>query len=481
MARPARAILVRVGARRFPALPREAMLPRVGGHDEPARRPARRPGLALGLLLVVAAASALLLLRSAPRDRPNIVLAIADDLDPDHLGFCGNDQARTPALDRLAARGVTFSVLYAQPVCRPALATLLSGRWPQQTGIVGNSTPARLEPTGALPALLREQGYRTFCGGKFWEGDIHEYGFTDPETNDQKFGRSSEDGAGGQAELFEFLADNAGRSPWFVWWAPSLPHIPHTPPEDLAAPFERVPVPVPAWHGGPPEAYAAAERKCLAMEAWLDAEFARLVAKLEELGELEHTVIVFLADNGWSTGLPSKNSPFEKGVRSPLVVAAPGPSAGRRIRALVDLVDVHATLLDYAGVPARTAQAGQSFRPAIEGADERTREFLCGAVYGPESTGSGERIPYALYTRDRRWKYVLYLKDENLPGHGLAPPLRFRRGKQALYDLARDAHELVDLSAASEQATRLARLRQRVSDWWRETGGVELDLDGVAR
>ena len=55
--------------------------------------------------------------------RPNIVLAIADDLDPTHLGFCGNTLARTPNLDRLAREGRTFSVLYTQPVCRAALAT----------------------------------------------------------------------------------------------------------------------------------------------------------------------------------------------------------------------------------------------------------------------------------------------------------------------------------------------------------------------
>lgn len=429
---------------------------------------------------MLASAAILLLLAGPPAgagDPPNIVLAIADDLDPDHPGFRGSPLARTPHLDRLAAEGAVFPVLLAQPVCRPALATLLAGRWPHQTGILHNLTKEPLAPAGALPARLRERGYAAFCGGKFWEGDPHAYGFTDPEQRDERFAR----GAGGsQDELFRFLEEHARAGPWFVWWAPSLPHVPHRPPVRFARAFEAAEIPVPEWYRGEREAYVAAERAALAMEAWLDAELGKLLAKLDELGEREETLIVFLADNGWSTALPAKGTPFEKGVRSPLVISAPGHARPRRIDALVDLVDVHATLLDLAGVPVDAGLPGRSLRPWLEGETGPARQLLCGAVYPRAGEGAPAELACALHARDGRWKYVLELADLGpdalTPGGALAENWQPRRGRELLFDLAEDPLELHDRSGVPEEAGRLAALRAGALRWWREAGGGELDL-----
>jgi uncharacterized sulfatase len=425
---------------------------------------------ALGVTLCLALARP-----GARGDPPNIVLAIADDLDPEHPGFCGNPLARTPNLDGLAAAGVTFSVLYAQPVCRPALATLLTGRWPHQVGIVHNLAEAPLAPVRVLPELLRARGYATFCGGKFWEGDHHLYGFTDPETRDERFARDRDVG---QDELFRFLERRAKEGPWFVWWAPNLPHVPHRPPVRFAQAFEAVEIPIPEGFRGPEAEYVEAERALLAMEAWMDAELGRFLRKLDELGEREDTVIVFLSDNGWSTAGHSKGTPFERGVRSPLVVSVPHGPGPRRVDALVDLVDVTATLLDYAGVPRPAEELGQSLRPWLEGGTGPSREHLFGAAYVRRGAGSPAELAYALYGRDARWKYVLYLRDpagETLtPGGKFAPILRVQAGQQALYDLAADPEERVDLAQGPEQAERVKELRQRTLAWWRTSGGGEL-------
>mgnify|MGYP001166121780 CR=1 FL=1 len=395
---------------------------------------------------------------------PNILLAIADDLDPDHLGFAGNPLARTPNLDRLASAALSFSVLYAQPVCRPALATLLSGRWPHQTGILRNKQTTGLDPAGALPARLRERGYTTYCAGKFWEGDHHAYGFSAPDDLDTSFARYAE----GQDELFEFLERNAATGPWFVWWAPSLPHVPHDPPARFRRPFEDAAIPIPKWLSEDEESYATSERALLAMDSWLDDEFARVVAKLEELGERDETLIVFLADNGWSSSLPSKNSPHEKGVRSPLLVAPPGSTHGRRVETRVDLVDVTATLLDYAGAPLNATSPGHSLRPWLEGRAGPVRERLFGVAYDRSLEGAPEDAAYALYARDERWKYILFLRT-------IGP---VKAGQQALYDLAGDPFELHDLAASkvgeSGVDQRLAAFRAAALDWWRTTGGKEL-------
>jgi arylsulfatase A-like enzyme len=412
---------------------------------------------------------------------PNIVLAIADDLDMGHLGFLGDPLARTPSLDELAAEGTSFSVLYAQPVCRPALATLLSGRWPHQTGITRNQLGKELDPAGVLPARLRAQGYATFCGGKFWEGDHRAYGFDAPEVQDEAFLRDDETGAT-RAELFAWLAERADDGPWFVWWAPSLPHTPHEAPERFVAAFADADVPVPAHYTGDREAYVAAERAMYAMDAWLDAEFALLLAELDELGERDDTLIVFLADNGWSTALPSKTTPFEKGVRSPLVFSVPASQrdrAPRTVDARVDLVDVTATLLDYAGASDASAP-GQSLRPWLAGGTGPSRALLCGASYRRLVKGGPEQQLYALYARDERWKYVLYLQslgqEASSPGSRLALPWRARAGKELLFDLAADPFELDDRSGDEAQAERKAALRAGVLEWWRTSGGGELDV-----
>lgn len=408
-----------------------------------------------------------------PAGPPNILLAIADDLDPEHVGFCGDARARTPHLDALAREGAYFPTLYVQPVCRPALATLLTGRWPHETGMTTNTVRQPLAPAGALPALLKERGYATYCGGKFWEGNLPAFGFDAPAENDERFAREGE----GKDHFFRFLEEHAGGGPWFAWWAPSLPHTPHRPPARFAKEFAQVAIEVPRGFKGDPQQYAAAERASLAMHAWLDAEFGQLIAKLKELGELEQTLILFLGDNGWSTASAAKGTPMEKGVRSPLVVALPGRAgAGRRLDALVDLVDVHATVLDYAGAALPPGSRGRSLRALLEGGAYEPRAQLCGAAYGRYEGG----LPYALFARDERWKYVLYLRDvsskELSPGARLSQPFRARAGTQRLFDLEQDPLEKHDLAASEEQAERLGSLRASALAWWRESGGAELDL-----
>ena len=443
-------------------------------------RTRRAPSPSRAKLLALVARAFFLLLAGAPPafaddppgDPPNILLVIADDLDPDHLGFCGNALAKTPNLDRLASQSVSFSVLRVQPVCRSTLATLLSGRWPHQTGIVNNLGESALAASGALPERLRERGYATYCGGKFWEGDHHAYGFTDPEVREERFAREKN----GQDELFRFL-ERHREEPWFVWWAPSLPHVPHRAPSRFVSAFQRAAVPVRDGVSDR-EGYVAAERALLAMEAWLDDELGKLVAKLDELGEYEDTLVVFLADNGWSTALSSKGTPFEKGIRSPLLVALPGERRARRVEALVDVVDVNATLLEYAGVAADGALHGRSLRRWLEGGSGPVREVLCGIAYCRDPDAGSGGLAYALHARDARWKYVLYLKElegnELGSGGKLAPPLRAHAGQEALFDLAADPFELRDLSAHEESGERMRSLRDSALEWLRASDGSEL-------
>jgi arylsulfatase A-like enzyme len=167
---------------------------------------------------------------------------------------------------------------------------------------------------------------------------------------------------------------------------------------------------------------------------------------------------------------------MEKGVRSPLVVKPPGSTAGRQLSALVDLVDVHATVLDYAGAELPSGGRGRSLRPLLEGKPYEPRKLLCGAVYGRYDS----RAPYALYVRDERWKYVYFLQDvsgrELSPGPRLAPEFRARAGQHRLYDLEQDPLEERNIAGGPKQVERVHDLRTAVFAWWKESGGAELAI-----
>jgi uncharacterized sulfatase len=437
--------------------------------------------------------------------RPNIVLLISDDDDYEHFGFTGNQRVRTPTLDRLAASGVVFTRAHVPaPLCRPCLASMLSGRLPHQHGIYGNYLDRRgigadrtkLDPAGSLPNRLKSAGYATYATAKYWEGDPRKMGFTHGtvEVTFKGFGGLVRHG---QDELFGFVDDHKGKNkkPMFIWWAPLVPHGPHNPPARLAKRFAKTPVPIPPYFKGNRRQYVAQMRKFYAMGTWFDEGVANLIRKLKDAGEYENTLFLFYVDNGWTIGTPAKSSPYEKGLRTPMFVAGPGVGGGKRVDGLTYALDLHATILDYAGVQPGKGIASQSLRPLIEGKTDRTHEALHGAVFahapfawpGDKSVPrSPQRDVYALYVRTDRWKYVLYTQDIGPANeryiwivHKLCPMPQRRRGQQNLFDLNADPYEMTDLAAKPEHRQRLAEFRKQALDWWRKTGGKPLQVDSA--
>ena len=415
--------------------------------------------------------------------RPNIVLVLSDDQDYEHLGFLGHPLGHMPTLDALARDGIVFPVAHVpMSRCRPSHATLLSGRWPHQTQVYDNETDHLLDRRDSLPNLLKAAGYATFQGGKMWEGSSRSMGFVGPEATEAKFQRFVREG---QDELFAFVDEYAKERPLFVWWAPTLPHVPHEPPERLRARFAEAAVEIAGEGSNDPEGFRAAERTAFAMEAWLDEGLAGLVGKLDAAGELADTLFVFLIDNGWANGFPSKGTAFEKGLRTPVVFSWKGKLAGgRTLPALVSTIDVPPTLLDFAGVSIPSSYEGTSLRPMLEGREQAGRAALYGALYhykdrrGPSQP---EKDVYAIYARNERWKYVLYLKDVEDPDEyhfqtSFASFPARKRGDRDLYDLLADPHELHDLSGEPEHAALMDELRAGALEWWKSTGGGPLDL-----
>src|SRR5258708_7083289 len=174
---------------------------------------------------------------------PNIVMIVADDQGWTDFGFMGHPVIKTPRLDRLAAESAVFPNAYVPTsLCRASLATLLTGLYAHQHKICCNDPPddvdrAAMHPfikqAPALPRLLGKAGYRSFQTGKFWEGHFSNAGFTDGMTTK---GRHGEEGLviGRQTmqPIYDFLAA-ASDKPFFVWYAPMMPHEPHNPPQRI--------------------------------------------------------------------------------------------------------------------------------------------------------------------------------------------------------------------------------------------------------
>ena len=438
-------------------------------------------------------------LQAAENARPNIVYIISDDHDYEHLGFMGNDFVHTPTLDKLARDGAVFTTAHLpMSRCHPTLASFLSGRWPHQSGIYYNYGTQKLSPKHSLPNLLKDAGYATYVEGKYWEGDPREMGFTHGRGKTaQSFVRK------GQDELFSFLDDVAGKQPFFVWWAPLIPHTPHNPPAKYQKLYDFNNMPVPDYvnqqkigtDGKGKQGWRKKEELSYAMEAWLDDGVTKLADKLKAIDQFDNTLFVFVIDNGWCNGLVSKGSPFEKGVRTPVFFSLPGKiESGQRFDGLVSTNDIYPTILDYAGVDVPQSAAGVSLRPAIEGKSEDAfREVLFGAIY-PAFVTKGDERPerdvYAIYARSKKWKYILFLQDVRASRNGdyfriqsitTEYPTR-DAGDEDLYAIDSDPYELTNLNADPNSTTAEHRavmddLKEQALAWWKETGGKELNAE----
>jgi arylsulfatase A-like enzyme len=404
---------------------------------------------------------------------PNVVLMISDDQGYTDFGFMGSEHVRTPNLDALAASGTVFTLAHAtSSTCRPALASLLTGLYPYQwEARVRELTEAdpELDPNFAvervatLPRLLEAKGYVSFQAGKYWEGTYATGGFSAGVTAEY----DPDVGWGGAAPalrreslqaVYAFI--DAHRSePFFVWFAPMVPHIPHDPPEELLAAYDL-------------PGLSKSARRYFASCTWFDRMVGDLVLHLERRGLRENTLLIYVSDNGWEQrpavehedpyrafmgGKRGKGSLHDLGFRTPIVLSLPvRVPSGRVVEELVSTVDLLPTALDYAGVPIPAFLPGVSIRPLVEGTGGRGREFLVGSVNSVRPIEERTRYHFvgdlmvdenASYLRSRRWHFIQY-ED---------------RGIEELYDVQSDPDEEHDV--ARSRPDLVERFRAEIAAW----------------
>ena len=417
--------------------------------------------------------------------RPNIVFVIADDVSYDNFGFMGNAAVKTPTLDQLAQQGTVFTTAYVPTAfCRPSLATLLTGQWPHQTRLhANNGIPVLPQGSTTLATRLQQNGYITFAGGKFWEDEPDLRGFDEFDNRKEDFVRKDQD------KLWKFLDTHAGKQPMFIWWAPMIPHRPHNPPLQYLQAVDTHAINLRDVPQDKQSVFLEQEQRLLGTMGWFDAEFKKLYQSLQDKKQLDNTLFIFLADNGFSNRGASKSSPYELGLRTPLIFYWPNHFPAQRIDAGVDTINLFRTVLDIAKIeqPSNADLPGHSLLPVIEQKRTPVAEKLFGADY-PAFTLKTDPLPrperdiFALHVRDGDWKYIFFLRDvreqDNLDltiQKGVMPFPERKAGDEELFYLPNDPYERNNLAAIANNHTRIQQYRREVLQWWFNTGGKPLD------
>ncbi len=301
---------------------------------------------------------------------PNVIIILADDQGWGDLSIHGNKDINTPHIDQLALRGASFDRFYVQPVCSPTRAELLTGRYHLRSGV--RSTSAGGERIDLDEQLISEvfhdNGYRTACFGKWHSGGQHPYhpnsrgfdryyGFTSGHWGHYFSPPLDQNGTmvEGQGYLPDDLTDHAlsfikaKEDPFFVFLAYNTPHSPMQVPDEY---WERHKDKV--IKAAPDDSISQNHaRAALSMVENLDHNVGRIMSQLEQEGQLESTIILYLTDNGpngvrWNGNMKGrKGSTDEGGVRSPLFVNWKNHIAhGLRIPHIGSVIDIAPTLID---------------------------------------------------------------------------------------------------------------------------------------
>lgn len=363
---------------------------------------------------------------AAKTEKPNILLIISDDLNNWIGPMKGHPQTKTPNIDKLAARGVTFmNTQSSAPLCNPSRASFMTGRRPSTTGIYDNDQPAMPHiPRGvAINDYLRQFGYTTLGAGKIYHyGNFrkedwdqisyitddtlpnHEanrrpgpFGyrmFTDDQPA-EKFNEQRAESKLVDAQSVSWCIEklNEQKGNFFMACGIHRPHTPWDVPKKYfdMHPLEGIEMPrvLPNDLADVPPAgiefakpngvhkqvveqgiWKDRVRAYLAAISYMDAQVGRLLDALDRSPFRDNTMIVFVGDNGWHLGQKEhwgKAAMWQQATRVPLIWVAPGVAkAGKKCERAVDLTCIFPTVCELAGVPTPKYAEGVSIIPLLK-------------------------------------------------------------------------------------------------------------------
>ncbi|QOV91588.1 sulfatase [Humisphaera borealis] len=476
-----------------------------------ASRPSMSIRVAVLLALLLAASSPGVAVAAA---KPNIVVFLVDDLGQRDIGCYGSTFYETPNLDKLAKQGALFTDAYAAcPVCSPSRASLMTGKYPQRTGITdyigAPMTPqAWKRNTKLLPApysdrlaheevtiaeALKAGGYATFFAGKwhmgpqgFWpedqgfdinKGGVDKGGpyggkkyfspYDNPRLPDGPPGEHLPDRLA--TETAKFIADNKDK-PFLAYLSFYDVHTPLMARPDLEKKYEekrkRLGLEAKWGREGDRDVRLVQEHAVYAaMVDAMDQAVGKVLAKLDELKLADNTIVLFTSDNGGlstSEGWPTSNLPlrggkgwlYEGGIREPLLIRWPGVVKPETVvQDAVSGIDYFPTFLEAAGLPMPAGHPadGVSLLPLLKDGKKLADRPLYWHYphYGNQGGAPGTAV------RQGDWKLIHWFEDD----------------KWELFNLATDLGETKDLASANPD--KVAALKAEMARLHKATGSLD--------
>jgi len=430
---------------------------------------------------------------------PNLLVIMSDEHNASITGCYGNKLVRTPSLDALAARGVTFDAAYTNsPLCVPARLAFTAGKYISRVGAWSNDSWLPSPDYPSLPRILNAAGYESFLCGKQHYDATRRYGFVEIGGN---MNGGHKTGRGGRRAADDTRANTAGRDARFAGFHPGdggvLPHdrratagalgflskrrradkpfllflgylAPHFPlivPEPYWEPYKgKVPMPVlpPGHVEAQPLNYQHLRRGFGVVETdpalvrkgrelyhgltqWVDEEIGKVLAALAKSEVARDTVVVYTTDHGENMGehhLWWKNCMYEHAARIPLIVSWPERwKGGQRRAGACSLVDLVQTLADLGGGKPGDDWNGASLCPVLDDPKAAWKDMAVSEYYA-HNIASG----YAML-RAGQFKYVYH-----------TPPDKEHPAQRELYDLGADPGEFTNLAARPEHKARIEQL-----------------------
>ncbi len=400
---------------------------------------------------------------------PNVVLIVSDDQAWTDYGFMGHPHIQTPRLDRLSRESLVFRRGYVtSSLCCPSLASLITGKYPHQHKITSNDPPGGskdkdkfaagretmsrfMDAQPTLPRLLTNAGYLTLQTGKWWQGDFTRGGFTHGMTKGQRHGDEGLDiGRKTMQPIYDFIVESRkNEKPFFVWYAPMLPHTPHNPPERL---FDKYKSLTPSPHVA----------RYWAMCEFFDETCGQLLDHLEQQKLADNTIVIYVTDNGWiqdpdkpQYAPKSKQSQYDGGLRTPILVRWPSKVAPKLIDTPISSLDILPTVLDAVGIKWPADLPGLNL---LDEAAVAKRDTIFGECFTHDARDLQD--PAA----SLRWRWLVRGDWK------LIVPAKQNEPKDVveLYNLKSDPHETQNLADA--QPDRIAELRRSLAAWWEPAG-----------
>jgi arylsulfatase B len=412
-------------------------------------------------------------------NKPNILYIVADDLGWKDVGFNGATDIKTPNLDKLAQTGARLEQFYAQPMCTPTRAAVLTGRYPNRYGlqtivIPSVSSYGLATDEWLLPQALKEAGYHTAIIGKwhlghgdrkYWprqRGFDYQYGpligeldyFTHEEHGVLDWYRDNKPvkEKGYTTALLgddavKYVNERSAAAPFFLYLAFNAPHTPYQAPQDYIDRYSNIEDPT--------------RRTYAAMVTCLDEQVGRVIAALDKKNLRDNTLIVFQSDNGGTrnamfTGvmadvskikIPCDNGPYregkgtlyEGGTRVCALANWPGHvPGGIVVKEMIHVVDMYPTLAKLAGASIAKCKP-------LDGLD--VWDTISAGKPSPRSEIVYNVEPFRAAIRQGEWKLIW---------RPLLP------SSVELYNIVTDPSETHN--AAKEHSDKVAELQKRVEE-----------------